>query len=130
MGPCEPHEIRGQVQGPAEWSEQFQAQTPAGHKMNTDSSFEEKDLGLMVDEDEKLNFICQCVLTAQKTNCIQGCTRSMARRSRKVILPLGVLLQLWGPQHNKDADSFEGVHGGTTKMIRGLEHPSYEDRQS
>lgn len=49
------------MQGPAEWSEQFQAQILAGHKMNTESSFEEKDLWLMVDENEKLNFICQCV---------------------------------------------------------------------
>ena len=33
-------------------------------------------------------------------------------------------IQVWDPQFRKDT----GVHRGTTKMIRGLEHLSYEDR--
>jgi len=101
-----------------------------------ESSPEKKDLGVRVEEN--LNVSRQCALTAQKASYILGCIKSsMASRLREVILPLCSALvrphlescvQLWSPQHRKDTELLEWVQRRATKMIRGLEHLSCEDK--
>ena len=76
----------------------------------------------------------QCALAAQKANCVLDCIKKgVASRKREMMVPplfgsceapSGVLCL----QYRKDVELSEQVQSRATKMIRGLEHLSYEER--
>ena len=82
----------------------------------------------------------QCVLAAQKGNCVLGCLKKkkgVASREREVIVPLCSALvrphlqyciQACGPQYRQDTELLERVQRKAIKILRGLEHLSYEGR--
>jgi len=93
----------------------------------------EKDLSVLVDNRLAMNQQCTCV--AKKAHGILGCVRkSMASRLREEILPhYSALLrpQLDRVSSSGLSSSRKGTAGGvqwrTAKMMRVLEHLSYEE---
>ena len=88
--------------------------------------------------DGKLDMRQICALTVHRANHILGCIkRSVASRSREVILPLFSALvrphqeyciQMWSPQYRRDMDMLVPVQRRAKKMIHGKKHLFYKDR--
>ena len=97
---------------------------------------QEKDLGVIVDN--MLKPSAQCAAAAKRANRMLGMIRKgMENKTKDIIMPLyrsmvrphlEYCVQFWSPYLKKDIALLEKVQRRATKMVKGMEGYSYEER--